>query len=143
MSVATAPRPPRNPDFSNPTDVARWTRDLQEFLNRVYSDIAQAAIDVAEKQELDPTLAALAGLSASPGVVEQTGADMFTKRAIGVDDEDSLLTRDDADRRYAFLADFDNVLAKSAHSALAGETLTGYVTITDAAGVTRKLGVVS
>lgn len=55
-------------------------------------------------QAYDATLAALAGLDGSAGLVEQTGADTFTKRAMGVAAATSVLTRGDGDGRYALAA---------------------------------------
>jgi hypothetical protein len=52
-------------------------------------------------QAADATLTALAGLDATPGLVEQTSADVFTKRAIGVGTSVSVITRADGDTRYA------------------------------------------
>jgi hypothetical protein len=57
--------------------------------------------DLANLQPKDATLTALAGLSATPGLVEQTGADTFTKRATGVASPTDVLTRADGDARYS------------------------------------------
>ena len=94
------PRPPRDPDFRNPQDVARWTRDLREYLNQVAAKVAEAALELADAQPLSPTLTALDNLSATAGLLEQTGADTFTKRAIGVGASTSIPTRAQADLRY-------------------------------------------
>ena len=99
------PRPPRDPDFKNPQDVARWTRDLREYLNQVAAKVAEAALELADAQPLSPTLTALDNLSASAGLIEQTGADTFTKRTLGVGASTSVPTRNDADLRYVSLND--------------------------------------
>ena len=54
----------------------------------------------ARYQGVSAILAALAGLDTSTGIVEQTGATTFAKRALGVGADGSIPTRADADARY-------------------------------------------
>jgi hypothetical protein len=55
----------------------------------------------SSRQQADATLTALAGLDGTAGLLEQTGPDVFTKRAMGVAAATSVLTRADGDARYA------------------------------------------
>lgn len=169
--MTTLPRPPREPDFRYPQDVARWTRELADYLDRVTVAITSAATDATNSQPLSPRLTALAALSGE-GLLEQTGASTYANRSIGVVASTSILSRSDGDGRYTrgpstatdnaiarfngangrtiqnsdVTIDDDGVLAGfrfGTHAAITTETLTGYVTITDAAGNARKLAVVS
>lgn len=65
---------------------------------------ARVTAGITGKQNLDATLTALAGLDATAGAVEQTGADTFAKRAFGVGAATSILTRGDGDTRFASAA---------------------------------------
>lgn len=71
-------------------------------------------------QPLDATLTGFAAISGASGVVEQTGANVFAIRAIGVATGVSLITRDDGDARYA----------GAGSGVLSFNTRTGAVTLT-------------
>lgn len=70
--------------------------------------------DDVEAQPRNTNLDALAALDSSTGLIEQTGAATFVRRAIGVSTASSIPTRSDADTRYQ--------AADSELSALAGLT---------------------
>lgn len=92
----------------------RWWQDVvktiegQEFnQDQIISDLATtqseleaAQEEIAQKQDAAEELNALAGLDATLGLLEQTGAAAFTKRAIGVGTVNSIPRRSDADNRY-------------------------------------------
>lgn len=90
----------------------------QEFRDKGFSEPAIRALETAAfvgallvradntdeslalKQPLSTILTALAGMGSSAGLVEQTGAETFAKRGIGLAEADDIPTRDDADSRY-------------------------------------------
>lgn len=78
---------------------------------------------LAGYQPVDATLTALAGLDTTLGLLEQTAADTFTKRAIGVAAATDVLTRADGDGRYSTPSDLANYLP------LTGGTLTGDIQV--------------
>ena len=78
------------------------------------SDTTKANITYVDSQDalrqpIDATLTALAGLDATAGLVEETAADTFTKRPIGVSPSTAIPTVGQADARYAPISVNGNV----------------------------------
>lgn len=77
--------------------LATFTGQARNLLDDVDAAAQRATLDA---QQLDATLTALAGLNSTAGLVEQTGADAFTKRLIGAANATDIPTRADGDTRY-------------------------------------------
>lgn len=77
-----------------------------------------AAADAASRQPASTSLSNLAALNGT-GLVEQTGPNAFTDRAIGVAAASSIPTRSDADARYVQ----QNGTSSPSYSAYAGQTI--------------------
>jgi hypothetical protein len=88
-----------NNDATTKADVGLSNVDNTSDANKPISSSMQSALN--DKQPLDATLTALAALDAGTGLLEQTGADTFTKRNIGAASPTDILTKSGGDSLYA------------------------------------------
>lgn len=88
--------------------------------------------DVAGRQPMDATLTALAALDPSAGVLVQTGADAFAKRAIGAASTTDILDRAAGDGRYYTRSEVDNLLSGLDVRASVVAATTGNITLSGA-----------
>lgn len=125
-------------------DVGLGNADNTSDANKPISTATATAL--AAKQDLDATLTALAGLSGTAGMLEQTGVDAFTKRALGVAAGTSIPTRADADGRYAFTlhthgqGDITNLVTDLAAKQALDATLTALAGLDATAGLLEQTG---
>jgi hypothetical protein len=95
----------------------------------------------ASYQPLDADLTALAGLNATAGLVEQTGAAAFTKRLLGVVNATDVLTRADGDGRYQTVDADLTALAALSTTGMMARTAANTYTMRTITGTASRLSV--